>query len=315
MSAYPDERFVKSLDDDDIIRPMKPAPFEYVIADSLEGVLSLMGQYGSEARPLAGGQSLIPAMNFRLARPAVLVDLNRVNELDYIRPTTEGGLRIGAMTRQYRLERDGTVARLAPLLYETIPFVAHPQIRNRGTLGGSLAHADPAAELPVVAVALQARLRLQSARGERWLPAGDFFTGLFSTALQSEEILTEIELPPLPPRSGWAFMEVSRRHGDYAQAGVAVLLTLKADGRCQEVRLVYLNVGEGPICSGRAVALLQDQFPTPALFQTVAEVAASSEIAPVGDIHASADYKCHLIQVLTGRALAQALSRAQQNLS
>lgn len=294
---------------------MKPAPFEYVAANSLESALSLLGQYGSDARPLAGGQSLIPAMNFRLARPGILVDLNRVSELDYIRPTAEGGLRIGAMTRQYRLEQDEAVARLAPLLQETIPFVAHPQIRNRGTIGGSLAHADPAAELPVVAVALEARLRLQSAKGGRWLPAGAFFTGLFSTALEPGEMLSEIELPPLPARCGWSFMEVSRRHGDYAQAGIAALLTLTEDGRCQEARLVYLNVGEGPILSGRAAALLGGQLPSPALFQAVAEMSAANEIAPVGDIHASADYKRHLIRVLTGRALAQALSRAQQNLS
>src|SRR5687767_2645685 len=185
---------------------MKPAPFEYLAPDSLDAALDLLARSGGEAKLLAGGQSLIPVMNFRLAQPSLLVDLNRLRDLDSIREDA-GGLRIGAMTRQRRLERDPLVSRLAPLLREAVPFIAHPQIRNRGTVGGSLAHADPAAELPAVAVALDARFRLQRVSGERWVEAREFFAGLFTTVLEPDEMLVEVALPPPPPNTGWAFME------------------------------------------------------------------------------------------------------------
>ena len=171
---------------------MKPAPFEYHAPHSLEEALALKREHGDDGKPLAGGQSLIPAMNFRVAQPSILIDL---------------------------------VAQHAPLLHETIPNIAHPQIRNRGTIGGSLAHADPAAELPVVALALGARFRAKNADAERWLEVGDFFSGLFSVALEPDEILVEIAFPELPANTGWAFMEIARRSGDYAMAGVAALLT------------------------------------------------------------------------------------------
>src|SRR5689334_13477947 len=219
---------------------MKPAPFEYEAPASLDAALELLARYGGDAKILAGGQSLIPVMNFRLAEPALLIDINRVAELDFIRRDGDGTLRIGGLTRQRRLERDPLVAAAAPLLHEAVPFIAHPQIRNRGTLGGSLAHADSRAELPAVAVALRARLRLQRAGGDRWVKAREFFTGLLSTALEPDEILTEVALPATPPRTGWAFLEDARRHGDYAQVGVAAGVSLDEDGRCREARLVYL---------------------------------------------------------------------------
>src|SRR2546428_2597983 len=212
---------------------MKPAPFAYHAPTGLDQALALLAEHGPEAKPLAGGQSLVAAMNFRLAQPAVLVDLNRVAGLDGIAVAPEGGLSLGAMTRQRALERDPLVARQAPLLAEAMPHVAHPQIRNRGTLGGSLAHADPAAELPAVMVALEARIRLRSRKAERWLSAEDFFVGLFATALQPGELLVEVALPPPGPRTGWAFEEVSRRHGDFALVGVAAVVQLNSDGRCQ----------------------------------------------------------------------------------
>ncbi len=192
-----------------------------------------------------------------------------------------------------------------------MPFIAHPQIRNRGTLGGSLAHADPAAELPALAVALRARLRLQRAGSERWVEAGDFFGGLFTTALEPEEILAEVAIPPLSPRTGWAFLEVARRHGDYAQVGIAALVTLDEAGRCREARLVYLSVGDRPVEAREAARLLAGEEISPQAIAAAADKASRDEMDPFGDIHATAEFKRHLARVLTGRALRRAAERAR----
>lgn len=291
---------------------MKPAPFDYLVPETLTAVLAALSQHEDEAKLLAGGQSLIPAMNFRLARPSVLVDINRLEgELAYIQATANGGLRLGALTRHYQLERSPLVAQHDPLLHQMMPHIAHPQIRNRGTLGGSLAHADPAAEMPLWAVARQAVLTLQSERGSRKVAAQDFFTGLFATDLAADEMVTEIAVEPLPPRSGTGFVEMARRHGDYALAGVAVLVTLAADGTCAAARLVCLNVGEVPQVAEQAAAMLVGKQPTAVLFAAAADIAAREEIDPTDDIHASAAYKRHLVRVLTQRALAQALAHVQ----
>lgn len=290
---------------------MKPAPFEYLAPDSLEAALDILSVHGGDAKLLAGGQSLIPVMNFRLAQPSLLVDLNGLGELDFVRRDEAGGLRIGAMTRQRRLERDPLVAELAPLLREAAPFIAHPQIRNRGTVGGSLAHADPAAELPAVAVALDARFRLRRPRGERWVEARDFFSGLFSTVLEPDEMLVEVALPPPVPRTGWAFLEVARRHGDYAQVGIAARVTLDEAGRCREARLVYLSVGDGPVEAREAARLLAGADLSSDSIAVAADKASSDEMDPLGDIHASAAFKRHLARVLTGRALQQAFAHAK----
>ncbi len=286
---------------------MKPAAFAYHAPDSLAAALALKADLGDEARFLAGGQSLIPAMNFRVAQPAALVDLNRLSELDYVRVEADE-LRIGALTRQRRLERDPLIRRHARLLWEAAPHIAHPQIRNRGTLGGSLAHADPAAELPVVVTALNGRLRARSTRGERWINAEEFFIGLFTTALEPDEMLVEVALPPLPPAAGAAFVEVARRHGDYALLGVAAVVTLQADG--PRLRLVYLNAGEGPVVARAAAAALQGRALTPAVIDEIAALAAERDIQPIGSLHASPDYQRHLARVLTRRALVTALERA-----
>ena len=226
---------------------MKPAPFRYFAPRSLAEALALVAEHGYDGKVIAGGQSLVPTMNFRLAQPAVLVDLNRVQELFYLYREPDGGLRIGAMTRQRTVERSDLVAQRAPLLHATMPHIAHAQIRNRGTIGGSLAHADPSAELPAVMVALGARFRLARAqRGERWVAAADFYQGLFTTALEPDELLVEIETPPMPAASGWSIQEIARRPGDYAIVGVAATVQLDAAGRCSAARLVYLSVGEGP---------------------------------------------------------------------
>ena len=290
---------------------MKPAPFEYVAPDSLESALELVARHGSDAKLLAGGQSLIPLLNFRLARPAILIDLNRLDDLDFVRPSAAGGLSIGAMTRQSRLEREPLVGQRAPLLAAAIPFVAHPQIRNRGTIGGTLAHADPAAELPAVAVALGARLRLRSRTGERWVDAESFFVGLLSTALAPDEILVEIEIPAPSPSPGWSFLEFSRRHGDYALTGIAAQVVLDDAHRCSEARLVYLSVGDGPVLPSRACQTLVGEELRDRQIDEVAELIASQEIDPSGDIHASADFKRHLCRVLTRRALEQCRQRAR----
>ena len=289
---------------------MKPAPFEYHVPDSLEAALELMHEHADDAKILAGGQSLVPAMNFRVVQPARLIDLNRASELDYIRENN-GGLQIGAMVRERQLEFDPLVPKRAPLLAEAIRYVAHPQIRNRGTLGGSLANADPAAELPVVMVALGARLRVRSSSAERWIGASDFFQGLFTTDLQPDEILVEIELPASLPRTGWAFLEVAPRPGDYALMGVAALLTLDADGNCSLARLVYLNAGDGPVEAPQAAALLTGRKPAEGLFKEAAALASEKEMNPFGNIHASPAYQRHLADVLTQRALKKAWDRAE----
>ena len=288
---------------------MKPAPVDYHAAGSLEEALALLAEHGMDAKPLAGGQSLIPLLNFRLARPTVLVDLNGLDELAYVRPAN-GGLSIGAMTRHSTLETDPQVARAAPLLHAAAGYIAHPQIRNRGTLGGTLAHADPAAELPVVAVALGARFRIVKAGGgERWAEAADFFVGLLTADLQPGELLVEVQVPAMPPGSGWAFQELARRTGDYAHAGVAAVLTRDGD-RCSRARLVYLSLGDGPMRARQAERLLETQGVSESTIEAAAALAASSEIEPSGDIHASEAYKRHLAGVLTRRALAEAWRRA-----
>jgi len=295
---------------------MKPAPFVYHAPASLEEALVTLAEYGQDASLLAGGQSLVPVMNFRLAQPAALIDLNQIPELDFVRHeinsaavAASGRLSLGSMTRQRTLERHPLIAQHAPLLHETMPYIAHPQIRNRGTIGGSLAHADPASELPVILLALDGRVKLQKVGSARWVNGRDFFTDLFTTARAEDEILTEIELPPLPPRTGTAFTEVARRHGDYALSGVAAVVTVDEEGVCKAVRLVYLNAGDTPISAVQAATMLVGQQASEAIFTAVAE-AAQQEIAPTTDIHASAEFKRHLAKVLTMRALRAAYERA-----
>lgn len=289
---------------------MKPASFRYFAPESIEAALHLAAQHGSDAKWLAGGQSLVPAMNFRLVEPAALIDLNRVQALSYIRETQDGGLRIGAMTRQRAVERDSLIARANPLLAETMPHIAHPQIRNRGTIGGSLVHADPASELPVIAVTMDATLTVRSPRGERRLPAAGFFQSLFTVDVSSDELLAEIEFPPWPPATGYAFQEVARRHGDYALVGAAATTRLDDDGNCQEARLVFLNVGDVPMRAHRAEAMLRGQRLTAELVEEAVHLAAAEEIDPVEDVHATVEYQRHLARVLGRRCLQQAAARA-----
>lgn len=282
---------------------MKPVSFEYFSPSTVKEVISLLKQHGPDAKVLAGGQSLVPLMNMRLARPRYIVDINKVSGLDYIREA-DGGLAIGALTRHRSVERSDLVKRRCPLLYEAIPFIGHPPIRNRGTFGGSLSHADPAAELPAVMLALGAEMKAQGLDGERTIKARDFFVSYLKTALKPTELLTEVKIPPWPANTGWSFMEVAPRHGDLALVGVAVMLTLKG-GRCQAANIALTGVGGTPLKAKGAEEVLVGQAPADKLFKQAAQKV-SEEIEPTGDIHASAEYRKHVAGVLTRRALQAA---------
>ena len=293
---------------------MKPPPFEYYAPTTVEEALGHLAEHGYDAKPLAGGQSLIPMMNFRLAQPAVLVDLNTIADLSFIRPEDDGGLSIGAMTRHKMVEKAALVAERAPLINETMPKIATSQIRSRGTFGGSLAHADPSAELVCVSVALDGEFKIASQKGERWVPAKDFFLGLFTSVLEPEELLVEVKLPAFPERTGWSLMEIARRPHDFCLIGVAAVLTLDDDDQCEQAKLVYLSAGDGPMEASLATEALKGQMLTPENFQAAAEAAANDEIDPSGDIHATAKFRRHLATVLTRRALEEAFERAKGNI-
>jgi CO/xanthine dehydrogenase FAD-binding subunit len=288
---------------------MKPAAFEYHVPDSIEQAVTLLHEHADTAKILAGGQSLVPAMNFRIMQPSMLIDLNRVKELAYVREDGDC-LRIGAMTRERVLEFDSQIAKRSPLLHEAAPNIAHPQIRNRGTIGGSIVNADPAAELPVLMLALNARLRAQSVSGERWFDATEFFVGMFTTALEPDEVLVEIEIPFVSPHTGWSFMEVAPRAGDYALMGVACLVSFDESGTCSHAKLVYLNAGDGPVDAQEAAQSLIGEQLNDELIASAAEHAGEKEITPTGNIHTSPEFQRHLAKVLTKKTLKQAIERA-----
>ncbi len=286
---------------------MKPPQFEYHDASTIEEAVQLLGEYGDEGKVLAGGQSLVPLLNFRLAYPEHLIDVNRVEELDYLR-ADNGALHIGAMCRQTALEQSEAVAGGWPLLTEAMSFVAHPQIRNRGTVGGSIAHADPAAELPVALSVLDTKLHLQSTRGSRTLAVDEFFVTHLTTSMEPDELLVEIEVGAPPPSSGYAFVEFSRRHGDFALGGAAILLTVD-DGRCDSAAIALLSAAPTPVRAAAAEAALVGQVVDEGV-ATAAGDAASGEVDPTGDIHASGDYRKHLLGVMVRRGALSAIERA-----
>jgi len=250
----------------------------------------------------------MPMMNLRLARPQYIVDLNRIPALDYI-TERDGALAVGALTRQRSLERSPTVRQDYPLLYEATTLIGHMAIRNRGTVGGSIAHADPAAELPAVLLAHGGSVQVQGPRGTRQIAAIDLFRAYMTTALEPDEILTEVRFPHYPAGTGWCFMEESRRHGDFAMVGVAVLLALNTARQCTHVSVVLCGVGGVPHKVAAAPALLLGHTVDEARLRDVAQ-AAASEIEPEGDLHASAEFRRHLSTVLTQRALRKAAERA-----
>ena len=288
---------------------MKPAVFQYVAPHTREEALEAVRSFGSDGKILAGGQSLVPLMAMRLARPAIIIDLNRIPDLAYIR-AARGGLSIGAMTRQRTAEMHRLVIERLPLLAEALRWVGHAQIRTRGTIGGSLAHADPSAELPAVAAVLGGRFVLASTRGERIVDVSQFFTGYLTTALQAHEILVEVQLPAPPAGAGWAFQEIARRHGDFAIAGVAALVRLDGDRRCTEARLAFTGVGPGPVRASDAETYLAGKRLGNATVEEAGRIAQAA-LDPDSDIHASAAYRKHVAGVLAARTLRQAAERAK----
>lgn len=286
---------------------MKPAPFRYIAPTTIEHALSLLAEHGDNAKILAGGQSLVPALNFRLARYDVLIDINRISRLAFIRHDN-GIVRIGSMTRQREIETSGLLARHAPLLAEATRSIAHLPIRSRGTIGGSLSHADPAAEYPAVALALDAELVIAHASGQRSVPARDFIVGPLETALRPDELLTEIRITARRADEGFAFEEISRRRGDFAVIGVAAAMSC-ADGRISDARLAIFGLGDGPALADDAARALIGRVANPELFEQ-AGLAAAASVTTQGDLHATADYRTHLIQTLVPRVAGRAFRHA-----
>jgi carbon-monoxide dehydrogenase medium subunit len=287
---------------------MKTAPFEYHAPRAVDEVLSLLAEHGDEAKVLAGGQSLVPLLAMRLARPSQLVDINDVDGLEYIRPLDGNGVAFGALARERDAERSPLVAEQVPVLADALPLIGHVSIRNRGTIGGSMAHADASAELPAVAVIAGADMVVRSSAGERVVPAEDFFAGHFSTSMADDELLTEVRIPSGPAGAGWAFYEIARRHGDFALVGVAAMLTLDGD-RIGDARLALIGVSDRAVRAPDAEAALRGQSATPDAF-TAAAQEATKELEPASDMHGSAEFRRHLAAVATQRALTIAAQRA-----
>jgi CO/xanthine dehydrogenase FAD-binding subunit len=286
---------------------MKPAAFEYVVANSIEQAVAALAQAGGDAKILAGGQSLVPMLNFRLLHPAILVDINRIPGLAFIEDAGDA-VKIGALTRHHQIETSPVIAKHLPVLSCAMTHVAHLAIRNRGTIGGSLSHADPAAELPMMALLLDAELHIVSDKGMRTRKARGFFRDALIVDLAEDELLTEIHVPKLPPQTGWGFDEVARRAGDFALAAVAATVSVSG-GAMKEARIALTGVGQTPMRASEAEALLVGQKLEAKLMARVIE-AVRAAIKPETDLHASSDYRRQLAGTLVGRALAAALQRA-----
>jgi carbon-monoxide dehydrogenase medium subunit len=286
---------------------MKPAPFEYFAPESLEHAVDLLHSHGDGAKVLAGGQSLVPLMNMRLARPAAVVDINRIPALAYIAAGAET-IRIGALTRLRAAETSDVVAARCPLLRDALRLVGHVQIRNRGTVGGSVAHADPAAELTAVLALLDGRVVARGRRGTRVIPAADLFVTYLTTSLEADEVLTEVQFPAVPPGAGWSWLEVARRYGDFALAGAGVVLRV-AGGAIAEARIGLTGLGPVPVRARAAERLLAGRAASEALWAEAA-AAVRDTVEPDGDIHATAEYRRHVAGVVVQRALREAIGRA-----
>jgi aerobic carbon-monoxide dehydrogenase medium subunit len=287
---------------------MIPASFEYLRPKTLPEAIALLQQYGDDAKILSGGQSLIPMMKLRLARPGYLVDINRIAGLSHIKE--EGGyLKIGGLTREAELEASSVVRSKYPIIIDTAHVIADPQVRNLATVAGNLAHGDPANDHPATMVALGAQVVATGSKGERVIPIEGFFLTLFSTALQHDEILTEIRIPIPPPRSGGAYFKLERKVGDFATAAVAVQLTLDDKGACQRVGIGLTNVGPTPVKARKAEDFLLGKKLDEANIAQAAQLAAD-EADPSADLRGPAEYKKGLVKELTKRALTRALQRA-----
>ena len=287
---------------------MKPPKFDYHAPASVDEAVALLQRYGGDAKVLAGGQSLMPMLNFRLARPAALVDVNRIAALAYIRED-DGTVAFGAMTRQRTIEFSPVVAARLPLLREATRWVGHLPIRSRGTIGGSIAHADPSAEYPAVLTALDGEVVVQGPRGRRTVKAGGLFETYLTTTLAADELVVEVRLPAMPAGAGYAFEEFARRHGDFALVGIAAMI-VRAGGRCTAARLATAGAGPVPVRLRAAEEILERDGLGEAAIEAAAARAAEL-VQPDSDVHASADYRRHLTRVLTGRAIKRALTVAK----
>jgi carbon-monoxide dehydrogenase medium subunit len=288
---------------------VKPPSFEYADPKTLEEAVRLLEENEYEAKILSGGQSLMPLLNMRLARPELLVDLAKIPDLDYVREDA-GSLVVGGMTRQRSLELSSTVRERFPLVYDATMHIAHPQNRNQGTVGGSIAHADPAAELPALVLATGAELVATGPDGSRTISADEFFVTYLTTCMEPAEILTEIRIPALGDRTGHSLQELARRHGDFALAGAIATVTLAGGGAIESARLVLFGVGATPVRAAAAEAMLVGEQPTETVFEAAAAKAAADLDDPLSDVHASADYRRSLAGVMARRALAEAAVRA-----
>ena len=288
---------------------MKPPIFDYVTAESQEHALDVLRQHGDDAKVLAGGQSLVPLMSFRLAKPALLLDINGLDGLDSVK-AADGHLTIGALTRQCELLTRPLIADRCPLMRAATEFIGHPAIRNRGTVGGSVAHADPAAELPILLQVLDADIEVCSADSRRTIPAGDFFMGLLTTGMNPDELLTGISIP-LPERGpGWGFHEVARRHGDFALVAAAALVTLDDRGAVAKAAVALGGIADRPLRVAAVEEALKGSAPTPEAIEAASRLVGGL-VTPMGDIHAGEAYRAHLGQVLTKRAIRDAVERAR----
>jgi len=287
---------------------MKPPKFDYYDPRSLDEALALLDRHSDDAKVLAGGQSLMPLLNMRLARPSIVVDINQIEELNYVR-ASDSGIAIGAIARQRALQTEKLIAERVPILREGAYYIAHPQIRSRGTICGSIAHADAAAELPALALALDAEMILTSAKAARTVGAKAFFQSFFTTALKANEILTEVRFPAPPKDSAWSVLEISRRHGDFAIAGIIAGLVLESNRAViAHARLVYFGVGPTPIRVTAAEEALIGQSASESVFEAAAQ-SAKQGIDPTSDIHATEEYRRALAATLTKRALRAALQK------
>jgi CO/xanthine dehydrogenase FAD-binding subunit len=293
---------------------MKPAPFEYYAPLELQETLNLLDRYGDEAKILAGGQSLMPLINLRLARPGVIIDINRLRNLDAISTAPDASLTIGALARQRTLERSTIIQEQNPMLAAAMPLIGHFQIRNRGTIGGSLVHADPAAELPAVSLLLGGEFLLRSKSGARLVAAADFFLGYLATACRPGELLTEIRLPKWRSGEAWAVIEVARRKGDFALVGVALRAGLDGASTLQNTGIVMFGVGGKPQRMEHGEALLNGRRIDQSLLSELSRVVAE-ELDPDPDVHASAAYRKEVGGVLVRRALQSALAKAKETVS
>jgi 2-furoyl-CoA dehydrogenase FAD binding subunit len=283
---------------------MKPSSFEYLTPRTVKETIELLEQFGDEIKVLAGGQSLVPMLNFRVARPKYLVDINGIRDLEYIREE-KGELVIGALTREWAVEKSPLVREKCPILPKAISYIGHLPIRTRGTIGGSLVHADPSAELPIVACALDAKMKIVGPTGERVLSAEEFFVTYLTSALEPAEILVEVRIPVSPPRTGWSFMELSRRHGDFAIVAVATLLTFEEKGFCRKAKIALGGVAPTPIRPKAAEDLLAGKMINEALLAEAGAKAAEAT-DPESDYHASAEYRREMARVYTVRSLKEA---------